>query len=71
MMLEVEPPPHAPVFIEMLKDPTHSDRRVMICSATNYNSGLHLRYSLYDLAQDLKKNLVFARPSCFENCNQN
>ena len=68
MMLEVEPPPHAPVFIEMLKDPTHSDRRVMISWPYKLQFGITFsEYSLYDLAQDPReeKNLVFARPVLF------
>ena len=65
---EPDPPPHPPVFIEMLKDPTHSDRRVMISWPYKLQFGITFsEYSLYDLSQDPfeEKNLVTVRPNVF------
>ncbi|MGB0646918.1 MAG: sulfatase-like hydrolase/transferase [Bradymonadia bacterium] len=67
-VVETEPPPHPPVFIEMLKDPTHSDRRVMVSWPYKLQFGITFsEYSLYDLSVDPQeeKNLVKTRPRVF------
>lgn len=67
-IVETDPPPHPPVFIEMLKDPTHSDRRVMVSWPYKLQFGITFsEYSLYDLSVDPleEKNLVKTRPRVF------
>ncbi len=67
-IVETDPPPHPPVFIEMLKDPTHSDRRVMVSWPYKLQFGITFsEYSLYDLSIDPleEKNLVKTRPRVF------
>ncbi|MEE2789187.1 MAG: sulfatase-like hydrolase/transferase [Myxococcota bacterium] len=50
---DITPPPHPPVYVEMLKDATHSDRRVIIDWPWKYQYGITFgEYSLYNLAND-------------------
>jgi arylsulfatase A-like enzyme len=47
------PPQHPPVFIEMLKDPTHSERRVIIDWPWKLHFSITFdEYRLFDLSQD-------------------
>ena len=62
------PPEHGPVFIEMLKDATHSDRRAIVDWPFKLQYGITFdEYTLYDLIQDPEeqRNLTTQRPKVF------
>ncbi len=64
-----EVPPHGPVFIEMVKDPTHSDRRAVVDWPFKLQYGITFnQYTLYDLSQDPDElnDLSKSRPEVFE-----
>ena len=66
---ETRIPEHPPVFIEMLKDPTHSDRRVVIDWPWKLQYGITFdEYTLFNLAQDPDEQFdLFARkPEVFK-----
>lgn len=64
-----EPPPRGPVFIEMVKDATHSDRRAIVDWPWKLQYGItYNEYTLYRLDQDPTEqvNLVDSQPEVFE-----
>jgi arylsulfatase A-like enzyme len=68
------PPDHPPVFIEMLKDATHSDRRAIVEWPFKLQYGITFdEYTLYDLIQDPEeqRNLVKLRPKVFSRLQSN
>ncbi|MCA9539043.1 MAG: sulfatase-like hydrolase/transferase [Myxococcales bacterium] len=66
---ETAPPPHPPVFIEMVKDATHSDRRAVVDWPWKLQYGITFdEYRLYNLAEDPQERVdrLDAEPEVFE-----